>query len=683
MNGDAIKEFLFRHVEKFIFAMLMLIAVFLIYQGFLKPDILAKHQPDKMQQSATQVKTSIDDDHWESIKEPRLPTLDVVARTNETIKPVDPSPYVLPVPWEAKSIDLSIKRTDPKIPVPIDLQVRGVVASLAIKSAGDYALKALEPADAVEKVKEKPKPKPRRSRMSAEEMMYGMGSEGMDPSMMDPSMMDPSYGMEGMAGGMPGMAPIVPVRKIDSKLYDQGFRSMSSVEPAEPAVAQFIAGVALMPQKKIFAAFEEALSQAEGYNTQRDQPFYIAFQMQRADVTNKSVDQLVDGPNGDWVTRGSSRYYQQLLLKRWSGMAMEVVAGTYRDPELTAAIPPVLLDHYTWFTTHPKIPVGDEPLPGTELLGPKKEIVPVGPIVPGAGDDVFQGRGRTSGMMMNQGYADSGMDSGMMGGYDSYGGGAYGQGVKVEQPEFKLIRFYDFRDFTGKEDPGAPQPGRKYVYRVRIAVEDPNFPANPAADPRSGSLSSEVFRRVEKLKADSAALLKKNPQAARNSTLWSDYSEPSPAVSLPSLNKSFAGPIDPGTTKVYDVGATKVQFYSKPPRGKVVVAQFSPQFGAPLPVFAEVGRGSVLNKTGVIDIPDPLALEVRKAPDLTVNTSNVVLDLTGGAPLGIASALPLAENQTEPGMVLMFDPAGGLEVVDEIETQRGYRLYSFADERGE
>ena len=136
MNGDAIKDFLFRHFEKFVFGFLAVVALFLVYQGFSKPDILAKHQPEKMQQSATQIKNQIDEDHWDTIKTERVVPVNIIARTNASIRPVDPTPYVLPIPWEGKSVDLNLKRTDPRIPVPFDLHVTGVMASLAWKVVG-------------------------------------------------------------------------------------------------------------------------------------------------------------------------------------------------------------------------------------------------------------------------------------------------------------------------------------------------------------------------------------------------------------------------------------------------------------------------------------------------------------------------------------------------------------------
>jgi hypothetical protein len=688
MNGDALKEFMFKHFEKFIFGVLTLLALFLIYEGVNKPDILATYQPKAMEDAAVTVKTSIDDDHWAAIAEPRIPTIDVVARTNETRKPVVADPYKPLKPWVMSAEDLSVKRTDPKIPAPIDLRVTGVLASLAVKSpVKEYPLSTLEPAEPVEVV-EAPKPKPKRGRAAMMEamMMGGGGSEMMmDPSMMDPammgrggspsssSMMDPS--MLGTETGMPGMAPAKPIRTLDSKLnlgYVTTAMGQSST-PIAPTVGHFIAGVALMPQKEIYVAFDQAFKQADGYNPTRDVPYFMGLQVQRADVTDKPVEQLTEA---DWVVRGSSRYYQQLLLRYWAGMNKEVVAGKYRDPELTTAIPPVLLESYMHFVTHPKIPVGDEPLPGTVLpAGAQPEAAPVGPIIPGAGDaDPIRNRGRAGGAGGPGSAYGAPMAADM--GYNSYAGMGGNMAINVTalQPDYKLIRFYDFRDFTGK-DLASPQPGRKYVYRIRIAVEDPNFPTDPLAQPRNGTLAAEVFRRVSKLTAQAAA----DTTKGRVSTLWSEYSAPSPAVSLPGIHDSYAGPVDPGATKVYQVNNSPVEFQSKPPKGKVVVTQWDPLYGAPLPVFMEVTKGSVVSKKGTVEVPDPLTLQIRKVPDATINTSNVVLDLAGGKPLTITTV----EEQTEPGVLLMFDPNGGLEVVDEIDTQRGYRMYSYADERGE
>ena len=250
--------------------------------------------------------------------------------------------------------------------------------------------------------------------------------------------------------------------------------------------------------------------------------------------------------------------------------------------------------------------------------------------------------------------------------------GPFGSRQNIDHPDYKLIRFYDFRDFSGS-DRSAPQPGRKYVYRIRVAIEDPNFPENPAAQPRNSTLSAEVFRRVEREAANAA---RTNRRISRR---WSEFSEPSPVVSLPPTTAAYAGPVVPATIRKMQVDGREVEFTQKPATGKLVVAQWHRTYQVPVPVFMDVLRGSVVAKKGDFEVPDPLSLAVKKLPDTEINTQTVVVDVGGGNPLAISAA----ENQTEPALMLLFDASGGLRVVDEVQSQHGYRLYSFADERGE
>lgn len=721
MSNSSSQDFLFRHFEKFIFGVLVCLAVFLIYRGFQMPNFLEEQQPDKMEQGANQVKTAIDEDHWESINtaESRLPTIDVVARTNESISPVAGQLYRLNHPWEGKSIDASLKRTDPVIAAPIEVLVTGVIGSIAVKSPpssdpmkeSDYPLKALENAEPlVVKAPEPKKPPRRRGRMSMDEMM-GSGGEGMMmeggggasdmygasgagmPGMEGMPGMDGMLGMGGMggAGSMTG-AGMKPARQIDAKKFDQGFRPLQAGK-FEPAIGHFIAGVALMPHKELFRAYEDAFQQADGYNPMRDQPVYIGFQLQRADVTNKPIDQLADG---DWVNRGTSKFFQQLLLKRWAGMAKEIVTGKYRDPELTTAIPPILLKHYTDFASHPKIPLGEEDL--TKKLPGLQDAGPVGPIVPSADDDPFAGGnlgparpgagmmaggGMMGSGMMGGGYgmegsygmegAGSGMEGGYgMGGYGGVGGG-YGMSAPniANQPDHKLIRFYDFRDFSKeRSDPAAPVPGRKYVYRVRVAIEDPNFPRNPSLQPRNSTLSAEVFRRVEQETAKASTGKK-----TRNSVRWSDYSAPSAVVSLPPMSGMYAGPVVPAAYRKMQLDGKDVEVTQKPATGKMVATQWDPTYQVPVPIVMDVVRGTILAKKGDAEVPDPYAMIVKKLPEADINTQSVVVDIEGGQPLAISQE----ENQTEPGVYLLFSPDGGLQVSDEISSQHDYQFYSFSE----
>lgn len=698
MSNSSSQDFLFRHFEKFIFGVLVCLALFLIYRGFQMPNFLDEQQPDRMEQGANQVKTAIDEDHWESINnaESRLPTIDVVARTNESIRPVGSQLYRLNHPWEGKSIDASLKRTDPQIVPPIELMVTGVIGSIAVKSPlskdpmkpSDYPLKALENAEPIVVKAPEPKKPPRgRGRRMGEGMdgmMEGMGADGM----MEGSGMEGMAGMEGMgmegmmgmgsAGGMAGVG-MKPARQIDPKKFDQGFRP-AQAGSFEPAIGHFISGVALMPHKELFKAYQESFQQADGYNSLRDQPVYIGFSLQRADVTNKPLDELVDG---DWVTRFTSKNIQQLLLNYWAGMAKEIVAGKYRDPELTSAIPPILLMNYADFASHPKIPLGDEDL--TRQNPAMLNTEPVGPIVPTVGDDPFSGANigiaqpgvgmMGSGMMgsgmMGGEYAMEGSASGMEGGGDGMGGygmGGYGMNVPniASQPDHKLIRFYDFRDFTDA-DKTAPVPGRKYVYRIRVAIEDPNFPRNPSMQPRNSTLSAEVFRRVEQETAKASTGRK-----VRNSIRWSEFSAPSPVVSLPPMSGMYAGPVVPAQVRKMKLDGKDIEVTQKPPSGKLVVTQWNPIFKVPVPIVMDVVRGTILAKKGDAEVPDPYALIVKKLPDADINTQSVVLDLDGGQQLAITQD----ETQTEPGVMLLFSPDGGLQVSDEISSQRDFQFFS-------
>jgi hypothetical protein len=663
-------DFLFRHVEKFIFTVLVLLAVFLVYRGFQMPDYLTVQQPDRMEQGANEVRTSIDADHWEAIAEPRLETIDVVARTNESIRPVDPQVYGI-IPWEGKSIDMSVKREDPVIAAPIDLRVTPVLANLAYKSANsEYPLTELENAEPIEKAPEQPERRPR-----------GRGRQNMEMMSSDPYAMgmESSYGMESsaMAGSgsmMPGATSMTASRRIDPKLYDQGFRPQGNPQNLVPAMGQFIAGVALMPHKKLHQAFEDALKSAEGYNPRRDQPVYLLFEVYRADVTDKAVDQLTDQ---DWTLIANSEFYKRLVIRLWAGMAKEIVTGKYRDPALTTPIPPVLLDHYGRFASHPEIPLGDEdPRIALQQMA-QQQALPTGPITFDAEEDPFANRGRID-PLRNLPPGMSGMGSGAGLGYGSMPGmgygmsgmGQYGAVSVADQPDYKLIRFYDFYNAGSRT---SPQPGRKYVYRIRTAIEDPNFPEDPAAQPRNSTLSAEVYRRV--MQATARATETKR----RVSRRWSEFSEPSPIVSLPSTTAVFAGPVTPASTRKMQVDGREIDYVQKPASGKLVAAQWDRTYQVPVPIFTEVLRGSVIAKQGDFDVPDPLTFIVKKLPEADYNTQTVVVDITGGNPLEISPA----ENQTAPGVMLLFDPNGGLKVSDEVETQRDYRLYSYADDRGE
>ena len=363
MDADKITNFFKFHVEKMILVVVIGASVFMLYQGFQLPHYTDKKKPDQLAADATQVRNAIDEDHNEAIIPERVPTFDIVAATARRDTPVDHSHYRLQHPWQGKGEQAIVRRSDPLLPPPAQLLAQGVTRLIAVRRATeDYPIASLEGADPVEKVEVKA-PKPRRSR--------GRGRMGMDEDMM---MMDEYEDMDMMENDMDmGMTSMAgPNRKFDPA-FDFGVRPTKTDDKRfpHPEVARFIAGTAVIPHKKVYESFEQSFMDADGYDPRRDTPFYYNFEVQRADVTGKSVDELDEA---DWVDVWNRYKYTVLGAKIWSGFAPEVVPDDYRDDLVTMWIPPVLMDDCRDFCLHPSIPMKSKLELQREVLGEDETV---------------------------------------------------------------------------------------------------------------------------------------------------------------------------------------------------------------------------------------------------------------------------------------------------------------------
>ena len=698
MDADKIKDFFIYHVEKMILVVVVGVAGFMIYLGLQKSDIRNEKQPQALATEANTVRQSVDDDHHKQVIEGRVTDFDVSEELKKITNPVPIPGYDDLVPLVPTSTaNNGVRRKDPSLAPALALRVMPVMAAVAYRSEdGEYMVKGLESAGEVEKVEKKemvkrPKKK-RRSRGAMDE--YGeMGEESYGESeMMD---MMGSMGQMDMASDM-GMAKR-PTRLFDQQ-YDFGVRpegtknlKTATEQPPVPGPGWFIAGTAVIPYKEIYESYSMALSTADGYAPgTRDTPMFRGFQLQRADVTTKSVDELDEN---DWVQRDGNNETSIDAVLYWSGFAPELVSSEYRvDRYLTMWIPPVLLEDYSTFALHPLIPMKTpKEILAVELAeaeANRDRTIEVDDIVfdEDSGPSAMQGG---YGGDEEYGMEEMSMDGG-------YGGGGYGgasnAGLEVNPVEHKLIRFYDFA-YDKRPDANAPKPGRKYVYRIRYSVNDPNFPMNPALQPKGRTLSPAVYARQRKL----AEAAKKNNK--RDYLRWSDWSTPSDPVQLKGLDKFYTGPATAAPPKIVNVGGKPVSFEPEPPKAKVLFSHFNPKLGAEMPVLMEVTEGSVLaTKVKRIDIVDPISLEVKeysfKKPDaeeaemgeklddkffedISVTSSATVIDIDGGVPMTIQEG----EDMLEPSLMLIFDEAGGLHVHDEAGDQEFYRIKSFADER--
>ncbi|QEG00039.1 hypothetical protein Mal15_41070 [Stieleria maiorica] len=697
MDADKLKDFAVYNFEKLIVVIVALLSGFLIYSGMGQPIITEKHDPDRLAQSATEVKRQVDDDHTDAIVNnpdaPREPKFDIAMEQQKFLQPIKSSLYQ-PGPWDlSKASKEKVRRKDPVLAKPEAVRTTGVIATLAYRSKdGTYALTDLEPADELEVVEAKPKRSSRRSRRNNMDMM--MGGDDMMGMDMEMEMMMGGDDMMGMMG-MESAGASGPIRKLaaDKNLGITPKKTQSLItgddQPPVPGIGLFIAGTAVIPHKQLIDAYQEALSYAAEYDPiKRDLPRYVSYQVQRADVTNKSIDQLTED---DWILRDSNDITIRNAAVYWSGFAPEIVPDDYRIPGVTMWIPPIVLDPYTDIATHPLVPMKSQRVLMAEQLEKEAEAIKAKASQTNLDDfevDIAGGQTRSFGGGMDDMYGmdmDMGMDMGMDEGYDMMGmGGGMGgsrpanEGKPAEENpvDYKLLRFYDFAYIVGapRQDKNAPQLRHSYVYRVRFAVNDPNFPKSPELQPKSKNLDPEAYKRYVTLSADAAQTQK------RNYKRWSDWSDPSAPTALPQGDRAVFGSVKPIKPRVVMAGNRKIEIESEPPKAEVVASSFDPSLGVFVPTRMEATEGTVLStEVESADVIDPITLEVKKtgAPKV-IKSSATVIDVEGGAPLEIVDD----ETIVEPGMFLMIDSNGKLKVKDATEEQRFYRIQAFADERG-
>ncbi len=712
MDSDKIKNFILHNFEKAIVLAVIGISGFLIYSGSQKPDITKQHDPEQLVTRASEVKRQVDDDHTEAVMAERRETfaINIAEKLADTRNPIPADMYRAQATWDmSKTVTEKVRRQDPELFKPVGIQATGVIASMAYRSTdGAYSLASLEPADELEKVEQKPRRSRRSRRRNSEsaEMMMGpeMGGEMGGMEMGEGMGEEMDMGMDMMMDEMGTMdgATSSAVRKLAANKTN-GFkpaptRSLRNgeEEPPVPGIGLFIAGTAAIPHKDLIESYRKALSYAPGYDPgRRDLPRYVAYQVQRADVTDKSVDELNEE---DWVLRDHNKKTIRNAALYWSGFAPEVVPADYWVNGVTMWIPPVLLDPYKDFAVNPLVPLKSQrELEQERMLRQSDQPGDSSPLDPDRFEvDIAGGQRRSFGMGGGDGMMMDSMEMGMgdemgmgemgMGemGMGEMGMGEMGMGgmvagmtgkpAEANPVDFKLLRFYDFAYLRGApRDPDAPKRNRKYVYRIRFAINDPNFPKEPMLQPRGKTLDAEAYERFISLTAEAK---KKNE---RNFLRWSDWSDVGEPVSLPPFDRSYVGPVKSEKAKRVKAGNRRILVENTSPTAEVVSSSFDVRLGAFVPARMTANEGTVLSKkVETADVVDPITLEVKKVTDKTIDSSATVIDIEGGVPLEIIED----EEMSEPGVFLMVDSQGKLIVKESTEQQREYRIRSFAEERG-
>jgi hypothetical protein len=538
-------------------------------------------------------------------------------------------------------------------------------------------------------------------------MMPGMG--GMMPGMgagdEEGNGMPGMPGMGGMMGGMPGMGG--PGGKpIDSMIIGWRAPQAATIRTAQANVV-----MALVPYEKQTEEFDAKLANSLDHDPARDKPHYLFFAVQRVDVTDDPSADPSTISDEVWKTGTLSVNGSLDEMQTWAGYPKDILDPAYLMPlyarntvGLTQPLPPFVQRNLWEAMTHPEIPLAAPAVATSELPGarrPKKageatdspdEIPSAGTGTGGGGMAGMAGMGMPgmggpgmggmpgmggAGMggagMGGAGMGGAGMGGAGMGGAGMAGpgmagpgsmpgmaegggmgmgmgmpgmpggmGGMYGGFGEEKLVKYKLIRFNDFN----------VEEGRKYRYRVKVYVEDPNYPSDNYAAPSLAGLDLAAQNRVRDLEAKDAKSGKQ-----KSTYLASDYSVASDVVTLPPAEWFYAGKVNPGTDKFYPHLGTATA---------LTVVQDDTKH-VDVPGKFEISRGSTLNFTlPELDVIHPAYGEKRKLEKYTFQTNAVVADMRGGQELP-----PLNQARddglTAPGEILYVDAAGNMHVRDEAD----------------
>lgn len=705
LGEGGIKGLLLQHVEKVVLGVAVLLVVYFVYSSATKEGLKDERRPDGLKQEGEKAVAHISRDTWEELRPDREKKVeDFPAKTDEARAKINESDYALGMIWDKPNIPRRAKRSDPKLFPPINLEVEAVVTAVAVKTAtatDPFAGDKAAVAKPVEAPKPKAKPKktaPRKKAGSGSAADYAVGVPGMggDTAAMDPAMMamegmtpdsgsagSAAYAMPGSAGGMDGSRKIGTFYR-EHYLAGNGWQPQGGmgVQQGAKVVGRAYAVVAVkavVPFEKQWDEYERALADATGYSPQQDVPRYLYFIAERAEVGSDPA------APPQWTPISNSSVAMKASMQ-YAGFPNEIGDDRYLLPgTLTMPIPPLLLKSYDTMALHKDIPrrqarsqqplakkpedeSGDVTAPATGDISEGIQDIPK--VGPGGGT---YGTGADSPYGAMPGMDPMGMYAGAEGGAESYPGmpgmtGMYGGDGQQQQPlvKYKLIRFFDF----------TAEAGKSYRYRVRVVLEDPNRPRDPKADPNVRILADDVVKRLRQVEADDADYEKKNGKPRRTFYMQTDWSDPSPVVTIQKPDNVFASTVTP--PKTVKLGPEGPEVEVTEASGKLAAVVWDKTRAVEVPGERTVLRGSVLDFKQNADVLHPLQQQIKTIENYDFQTGAFVADLRGGE-------LLYEDKKKEnpiyaPGEMLIVDGEGKLLVRNEVDDVEDYRRVMFIDD---
>ncbi|HUY90039.1 MAG TPA: hypothetical protein VMV10_14985 [Pirellulales bacterium] len=445
--------------------------------------------------------------------------------------------------------------------------------------------------------------------------MYGGGAPG---GMMDPSMMQEMMqgGMEGMRGnaGRGRKKKTKPAPKPKAKPVFEPEKLALEAPPNSKLDGRYwVSVVGLIPSWDQEAEFQKVFRDAtKTYAT--DTPEYVYCDVERAEVASP-------GEVGEYVALDMDQVIDD--MEKWAAVYPAMIDKKYLtpSPDVTAPLPPLVrANHDPNAIRHPKIPLAGE----ASAEENKAAAAAAAELKDEADGDGKSRRGRRAGR--NRAGMPRGMPGGMQMGMGMGMGMSGRPGVAKEKIENMLFRFFDF----------TVQPGKKYKYRIRLALENPNW-----------------NKPVQYLKS---------PDLAKEEFIYTDWSEPTPEVFVPLGSELLAGDANPKAGP-------------KDPSAKILVRQFDKEKAVTAVHVFDLTRGATANADEVevhTTNSSPGGAPPASTEKVDFRTDATMVDLVGGDKL-----VGFPKETKSPGRILVMRSDGELAMLSEFSDAERYELQTY------
>ena len=519
--------------------------------------------------------------------------------------------------WDAQIGQNTVLRADPKLLAVYGFEghgVSGLFAFLNSEGARNRELEALR--SAAERAQDAAKDR-EREQLEAERGRGRQPSRGF-------------FDSEGGGGFLDGEAENRRPVNISRPPAGVDLNGDETIQMLSAAVV-----LAKIPLPEQLQIYKNAFSNTASYDPSIDYPRYQGYFVERAEVLPSA--ELVWKPmairNGKdnrrlpFVTSKSI----ELSIYDWPPGLEEEFDPSYGHPTLTFPLPPLVGRNWEAMARHSEVPLASEMeedrLDGEEdLLSGDIEENP--DLLFDEGEDGGGGRDRFTRGGGEMGGGRGGFTRGggeMGGGRGGFSGGFGGNEsfdengeLQVKNP-FIMLRYFDL----------SVQPGRKYKYRFKLIMQDPNY-----LQPKR-ALDSTVLNRT------------------RAPRINGEWSEPTPTIAIPQA----------GVIRVAETKAATKRFGSEPTAMMLVESVSVDNQGYPRQAYKEIEarRGSVMDFQGPVEILVNQARYIEEVEDFTIDTGVTVLDLNGGE--------KYTRELTEPTQTLFMDASGNMYLRDELEDE--------------